>query len=315
MKASATSLYDLHLHTWWSFDGEIDVESHFRRAQERGVRCLAVTEHNHMDSVAEVLAVAERYPAIRVIPSAELTVRTSIGGVDLLCYNLPVPATPGLKALFETYRVCQRDLGEQFSKGMQAIGVDFNEKRRREVLELYRPSQMIERQGLTRPKRAMTLTYFLKQGWVQDADEFDSLCARAHEAVSGLTFPEVNRVRDVVHEAGGLIVLAHPPLYCKDADHDQLDLLRTECALDGIECAHPRVTPDLCRRYRAYCVEYGLFSTGGSDSHTQTNVDHAFGRHGGEAGWLDELLDRLGESRNTDSRQHNCPTAPHATRS
>lgn len=246
-----------------------------------------------MDSAAEVLTVAERYPAIRVMPSAELTVRTSIGGVDLLCYNLPVPATPALQALFEVYRVCQRDLGEQFSKGMQAIGVDFDEKRRREVLELYRPPQMIELQGLTRPKRAKTLAYFLQQGWVQDADEYDSLCASAHQAVSGVSFPDVAEVRDLVHEAGGLIALAHPPVYFRGADRQRMDLLRTECALDGIECAHPRISPDLCRQYRAYCLEHGLFSTGGSDSHTQDDVAHAFGRFGGQAVWLDGLLERL----------------------
>ncbi len=285
--------YDLHLHSRWSFDGEVDVVDHFRRAQELRVRCLAITEHNHMDSAGEVLAAAGRYPKIRVVLAAELTARTSVGAVDLLCYHLPAPPTPSMRVLFETYRGCQEAMGDEFSRGMQAIGVDFNDACRREVLASYRPSATIERHGLTRPKRSRTLAYFLDRGWARDPAHFDKLCEEAREAVSGLTYPDVGWVREVVHEAQGLVVLAHPPVYCKDADRERLEQLRAECGLDGMECAHPRISADLSKRYRAFCVERGLLSTAGSDSHTPADVAGRFAMHGGEGRWLDEFLERL----------------------
>ena len=57
-----------------------------KRKSRTGVdmRCLAITEHHNVDSQPEVRAAAARYPEVRLIPSAELTVNTSFGARDLL---------------------------------------------------------------------------------------------------------------------------------------------------------------------------------------------------------------------------------------
>ena len=35
--------YDLHLHSYWSYDATAEVEDHFKRASELGVRYIAIT--------------------------------------------------------------------------------------------------------------------------------------------------------------------------------------------------------------------------------------------------------------------------------
>ena len=84
---SCIDLYDLHLHTYWSYDATTHPENYFKRARELGVRCLAVADHHILDSLEEVLEIAQDYPDVRVIPAAELSVTTSLGAVDLLCYG------------------------------------------------------------------------------------------------------------------------------------------------------------------------------------------------------------------------------------
>jgi len=79
---SRPAAYDLHLHSVWSYDALAEVEPYFRRAEELGVRAIAVTEHHNLDSIAETLAAAARYPRVRMIPAAELTVTTSLGPAD-----------------------------------------------------------------------------------------------------------------------------------------------------------------------------------------------------------------------------------------
>ena len=54
--------YDLHLHTEWSYDACAPVEYYFSRARELRLRCIAVTEHHHMDSLDEIRQACRRYP-------------------------------------------------------------------------------------------------------------------------------------------------------------------------------------------------------------------------------------------------------------
>jgi predicted metal-dependent phosphoesterase TrpH len=105
-------------------------------------------------------------------------------------------------------------------------------------------------------------------------------------------------VAKAVHDAGGMIAIAHPQEYFLGNDRQRMDLLRQECCLDGIECAHLRVDPELTPIYRAYCRQHGLFSMGGSDSHTNEAAIEHLGRHGGDSAWLEEFLERIGATAN-----------------
>jgi hypothetical protein len=97
----------------------------------------------------------------------------------------------------------------------------------------------------------------------------------------------------VVRRAGVQVAIAHPYRYFGGYDLERMDALCKECSLDGIECAHPSVPPEYTRLYREYCIQRGLFSVGGSDCHSDAEVEGLFGRHLGEEVWLDELLGRL----------------------
>ncbi len=89
------------------------------------------------------------------------------------------------------------------------------------------------------------------------------------------------------------MAIAHPFGYFRKDSVERMDALRLECSLDGIECAHPGVPPEFTGKYREYCERHGLFSTGGSDCHTDEDVATGFAGHGGPDEWLDEFLDRL----------------------
>ena len=80
---------------------------------------------------------------------------------------------------------------------------------------------------------------------------------------------------------GAVVSMAHPTLYLDEFDRHRLDALREEIDFDGIECAHPAIPRALTPHYRAYCVEHGLVSTAGSDSHTAAQIEAEFAMHGG----------------------------------
>lgn len=302
--SSYIDCYDLHLHTYWSYDATANPESYFRRARELGVRCLAVTDHHVLDSLDEVLTIAEDYPEITVIPSAELTVSTSLGSVDLLCYGFPAQSSKELQELRGIYRTWQQETGAAIPRALQALGHDFTQAQRVELLQSYRPSKALRTQGMTHVKNGVLRQYFLERGFIASQAEYSTLMGRARKTVPFPTYPHVESVVSVVKGVGALIAIAHPHGYFRGYDVSRMDQLRDECCLDGIECINKHLIPPECTRlYRAYCEQHGLISTAGSDCHADEDIPDVFAHHQGfphyeESGtWLDEFLDRLDKPR------------------
>lgn len=291
--------YDLHLHTYWSYDATATPEMYFERAQKLGMRCLAITEHHNIDSVKEVAAVSQHYPDIRVIVAAELTVKTSMGTVDLLCYNLPAAPTGKIAEILEEYHQWQRAAGAAVSRGMQEMGYGYTDEERMKLLESYRPKRAIDHQGATHVRNDNQIEHFIKQGYFSSREDYQK-----RKTFSTPPYPAVERVVPAVKEAGGIVVIAHPARYFLNDDIKRMDALRAECQLDGIECAHKSVSADLTKYYRQYCLKHDLVSTGGSDSHhpesviptpsmNNSSLEPRFARHIGEEEWLDQFLERL----------------------
>ena len=282
--------YDLHLHTFWSYDATAHIENHFKRARELGVCCIAITEHHVLDSLADVLECAKDYPKVKTIPSAELTVTTSIGSVDLLCYGFPLEFPPELQKLLDNYHAWQQAAGAARSSALQALGHPFSDADRLELLETYRPSHVTTVQGNTHVKNQVLRDYCVDRGFIANAEDYTELMARAHARVPVPHYPRVEDVVPVVKGVGVKVAIAHPHGYFKSGDRARMDVLRQECQLDGIECGHRSVPPEFRSIYREYCVEHGLFSVGGSDAHSDEDIQKFFADHGGADEWLDEFL-------------------------
>jgi len=287
------SSYDLHLHTSWSYDATALPDRYFSRARELGMRCMAITDHHVLDSLPRVEAVAEHYAEIRVIPAAELSVTTSFGGIDLLCYGFPSKTTPALQKVLEQYHAWQRACGSAVSRGMQALGHDYTDQRRLDLLRSYRPAEAIDLQGVTHVKNQRQIDFFLAAGYIRDEVEYRPLLERAAREVPPPPYPSVDDVVSAVKGAGALVAIAHPFDYFGGTDRDRMDGLVEECRLDGIECAHLSVPLECTPVYRAYCEEKGLFSVAGTDCHSDGDIEELLSCHGGEEIWLEEFLERL----------------------
>lgn len=288
------SRFDLHLHTCWSYDATAEPAAYFAAARRMGLRCIAVTEHHHADSLFDVLSLATLYPDLRVIIAAELTVTCSIGAVDLLCYGLPAEPTAELGLVYEVYHDWQRAYGAAISAGMVKRGFDYGDERREALLRSYRPPRTLELQGLTHVRNPVQRDYFISQGWVADEEEYIALLAAIGREDGLPSYPRADFVVPAVKEAGALVAIAHPTGYFQGSDPHRMAALASELQLDGVECAHPGVPPELTAAYRRWCVERGLFSCAGSDCHLPGDIEPLLGRHGGSEDWLDELLERLG---------------------
>jgi predicted metal-dependent phosphoesterase TrpH len=293
--------YDLHLHTCWSYDAVAPVEYYFRRARELKLRYIAIAEHFTMDSLPEILEVAEKYPDVRFIPAAELTATNSLGAMDMVCLGLPTKIPPYLAEVFDLFRQWQRDYSNATALAMEKLGKDYSLETRMRLLRSYRPEHVLKSQGLTNLQNGIRRKYFLEQGLIERDDQYGELQERLRELAEFPSYPTASEVLPAVRQAGGIVILAHPTHYFQRDNLTRMDTLREELALDGIECAHDMIPPELTPFYREYCVKHGLLSSAGSDSHADPadnphgiGVQHEMARHIGEDAWLEEILDRLG---------------------
>ena len=68
---------------------------------------------------------------------------------------------------------------------------------------------------------------------------------------------------ELIHQAGGLAVMAHPGLNRTDEIIPDL----VDAGMDGIECFHTKHSTTMAERYLEIAEKYHLLVTGGSDCH------------------------------------------------
>jgi 3',5'-nucleoside bisphosphate phosphatase len=205
--------------------------------------------------------------------------------VHVLAYGAD-PASPELAA--EMARVRDGRLGRLAGvlRKLAELGVPVSEA---EVM-----AQVGSSPSVGRPHIADAL---IAAGHVRDRQEaFDRFLADGGPAHVHRYTIEVDRGIDLVHEAGGLAVIAHP--WGRGREHllppNVLQGLVRDHGLDGLEVDHQDHDSDTRRRLRALAESLGLLATGSSDYHGTGKLDHDLGCNTTDATVFTEMQRRLG---------------------
>ena len=76
-------------------------------------------------------------------------------------------------------------------------------------------------------------------------------------------YPDMKEVLTLIHSAGGIAVMAHPPKFDSEAALEELVSL----GLDGVEVWHPNHSEEDTQRLLDFAQQQKLLMTGGSDFH------------------------------------------------
>lgn len=258
---------DLHAHTTCS-DGALSPTALVTLASRRGVRHLALTDHDTMEGLAEARTVGQRL-GVQIIAGIELSVRHptttgAAGELHILGYFVD-PAHPGLCGCMADRRTARMDRVHAICQRLEELGAPLD------------PEAVLAtaKGNVGRPHIARAL---MKAGHVQTMDEaFMRFLGEGKPACVPNTGPTAEEGIALIHAAGGVAVLAHPGVEGVDGDLEAL----VGAGLDGLECTHPAHSAETTHRYRALAGRLGLIPTGGSDFH-RAEGGAAPGRHGVE---------------------------------
>ncbi len=245
---------DLHVHSVFS-DGDLTPTALLEEAANRKLQAIALTDHDTVSGVEEAIT-AGNQKGIRVIPGIELTAEYQ---VELHILGLFIdPQNPRLQRVTANLRQARIDRVHNILKKLADLEIQLD------IDAILSSSQG----NIGRPHIARAL---LKAGYVQHFDEafqrYLAIGAPAYLPASKLSSMEAI---DLIHEAGGLAILAHPGIDNADA---QLSTLVAQ-GLDGLETCHPAHTARINRHLRRSAAHLGLVQSGGSDFHTPLRPCH-----------------------------------------
>jgi len=275
---------DLHAHSTHS-DGREDVRTIFTSAKETGVDVLALTDHDSTAGWVEAESVA-RELGMGFVPGIEVTTMANGNSVHLLAY-LPDPNNLALQSTLRNTVVAR-------------------EERLRAITELVAPvwnitwedvlAQLREGATMGRPAVADALIaagHFTTRGEVFDQVLFDG----SEFYVSNESAPGVLEAIDLIRDAGGVPIIAHP-LGRSAGNHPLPEghfRAMIEAGLAGFEVYH-RDVPEFAREWLlGLANEFDLIVTGSSDYHGLTGKANRLGENVTDPRML-ERIEALGFS-------------------
>lgn len=241
---------DLHMHSTAS-DGVLRPAEVVRLAKERGLTTIALTDHDTTSGLAEAIETG-RQIGLEVIGGFEINSETNIGHMDFLAYGCDIENEALQNQLLEI-----RDARVGRAKGMvkklAELGLPVAWER---VLAFAGDAKSIARPHVARA--------LVEAGHVASTQEaFDKYLNDNGPAYVHRLELKPKEVIDVVHGAGGVIVLAHPG----HAGTTHLIPLLAEAGLDGVEVYYFDHSDEQKTELLALAEKYGLIVSGGSDFH------------------------------------------------
>jgi predicted metal-dependent phosphoesterase TrpH len=273
---------DLHTHSSVS-DGTDTPSDLVRKARAAQLDVVALTDHDTFDGLDEAVAEGERQ-GVPVVRGMELSCSRHGSSVHVLAYGAD-PASPGLATEMALVRDGRLGRLAGVLAKLAALGVPVSEA---EVM-----AQVGNSPSVGRPHIADAL---IKAGHVRDRQEaFDRFLADGGPAHVPRYTIEVERGIELVHEAGGLAVIAHPWGRGRERllPPRVIENLARDRELDGIEVDHQDHDADARRRLRALADSLGLLATGSSDYHGTGKLDHDLGCNTTDPTVFDEIQRRL----------------------
>ena len=194
-------IIDLHMHSNVS-DGKLSPADLVRLVHANGVELMALTDHDTMDGVRQASAAAEEL-GVGFIPGVEIS--TGWGGRVVHIVGLGVdPDAPGIDAFFSS--ICtKRDrrgrlIGERFEQLYGIRGAYEG------ALSLADNKDNLSRTHFAR--------WLMQEGVVKEYQEaFDRFLKTGRPGCVDIDWPGLTEVVDVIHNSGGVAVIAHPGRY------------------------------------------------------------------------------------------------------
>jgi predicted metal-dependent phosphoesterase TrpH len=246
---------DLHLHTTAS-DGVRSPSNLVNYAKEKGLRAIAITDHDTIEGLEEAMAEGRKIN-FEVIPGIEISAEYSPGSMHLLGYFLDIHH-PLLNERLAYLQKARAERNPKIVEELNRLGIKVTYE---DVIKASGGGQV------GRPHFAQVL---LERGYVRSIQEaFERFLKKGAPAYHDKFRFKAEEAIHFIQEASGVAVIGHPNTLGANGT-SELDALLSQLVkegLKGIEIYYPEHSPAEVATYKFLAEKYGLVMTGGTDYH------------------------------------------------
>ena len=240
---------DLHVHSTAS-DGRLTPTEVVRLAAARGVRLLALTDHDTTAGCAEALRQAKA-SGIRALAGVEINTDSELGEAHLLGYFAD-PDHSDLQAALTKIQTGRMNRARMIVEKLNKLGV---------AITIEQVQAQANHTVIGRPHIARALA---AGGWAgSQSAAFELYIGHGRPAYVPRYALSPQEAIIIIRNAGGVASLAHPVRSGSERHVPKL----AELGLNALEVYYFDHTLDDTARLRELANRYGLLVTGGSDFH------------------------------------------------
>ena len=298
---------DLHNHTTKS-DGHVDPFGVVDMAANHGVEILAITDHDTVAAYTPELFEYAKQRGVLLIPGVEISAHDHRGGFHVLGYNIDV-TNERLVSELQRLRDNRKDYLFEVAEKLLEFGFVVDTEKLSQVESVAKGNiaediiaNPVNRENLLAmfgeiPNKAVFITALMNKG------------CPAYIKKASITPKEA---ADLIREAGGKVVLAHPIVYVYDKGLPEEDIISLidDMMPDGLETNYIHFDKKGVRRNESQkwgevAKQRGLFETIGSDFHWNDGIKPLVGFVNEEMEFSDEQIVSLMNSIFTESKQES----------
>jgi hypothetical protein len=257
--------FDLQSHSVHS-DGALAPADVVAAAAAAGVELLALSDHDTSAGVPEARDAA-RAAGIGLVDATEITTAHN-GQQDLHILGYLIdPDHPGLVAALEHSRADRERRAERMAARLRELGYDLDDEQL--------AARTAQGKTIGRPHLAQAATShpanqdrLRKEGLLEPTKFLVEYLIDGKAAFVDREAPSVGEAVQLIHDAGGVAVWAHPFWDIPEVDdvRSTLDTFRG-FGIDGVEVFYPSFSEEQVRFLARECADHGLITTGSSDFH------------------------------------------------
>ncbi|MGH8750387.1 MAG: 3',5'-nucleoside bisphosphate phosphatase [Burkholderiales bacterium] len=246
---------DLHSHSTVS-DGLLSPEELVQRAAARGVKVLALTDHDDTGGLGAARAAALRC-GVHLIYGVEISVSWNTQTLHVVGLDID-PAHPGLLRGLQSIRSSRAGRAQRIAAELKKIGI--HDALEGAYVHAGNPG-LIGRTHFAR--------YLVEQGHASDVHEvFKKFLVPGKPGYVEHRWAALADAVDWINASGGLAVMAHPGRY--PINSKQMRQLLAEFKQSGgaaVEVVTGSHQPEQYAVFARYAQEFGLLASAGSDFH------------------------------------------------
>ena len=251
---------DLHTHSTAS-DGSLAPTALLALAAKHGLGAISITDHDTIDGAREALR-AKLPSNLHFVPGVEISSTppppfACTGSFHILGYGIDVEHVD-LNLALQRLQTSRRERNPKIVRRLQALGMDIS------ISEVAAP---MDNGSVGRPHIARVM---LAKGFVRSIDDaFARFLGRGQAAYVDKYRMASDRAIELITQAGGLAVLAHPSLIALNDAQTLTKLIAAlkPMGLAGLEVFYPEHTQADTRHFKQLAQRFNLIMTGGTDFH------------------------------------------------